>query len=136
MIDQQALSDFVASGFEREIIPVLVDYIRIPNKSPMFDTNWVANGYMDQAVSLFETWAKPHIQAMPGASLEIVRLGNRTPVIFIEIPGAGAETVLLYGHLDKQPEMTAAVLMMAMRCFQPSPRLRPYRRKIFRTPAA
>ncbi len=106
MIDQQALSDFVASGFEREIIPTLVDYIRIPNKSPMFDPNWVANGYMDQAVSLFEAWAKPHIQAMPGASLDIIRLGNRTPVIFIEIPGQGAETVLLYGHLDKQPEMT------------------------------
>jgi acetylornithine deacetylase/succinyl-diaminopimelate desuccinylase-like protein len=104
-MDQHTLNEFIASGFEREIIPALVDYIRIPNKSPMFDTNWAANGYMDQAVSLFEAWAKPHIAALPGATLEVIRLGNRTPVIFIEVPGTGPETVLLYGHLDKQPEM-------------------------------
>jgi len=41
-----------------------------------------------------------------------VRLGERTPLIFIDIPPAGeangsaTDTVMLYGHLDKQPEMT------------------------------
>jgi hypothetical protein len=45
-------------------------------------------------------------RAHPGATLEVVRLPNRTPVIFIEIPGQGTEPVLLYGHLDKQPEFT------------------------------
>ena len=43
-------------------------------------------------------------------TLEVVRLKNeqgqdRTPVIFMEIPGQRPDTVLLYGHLDKQPEM-------------------------------
>jgi acetylornithine deacetylase/succinyl-diaminopimelate desuccinylase-like protein len=38
--------------------------------------------------------------------VEVIRLEGRTPVIFIEIPGQGTDTVLLYGHLDKQPEMT------------------------------
>jgi acetylornithine deacetylase/succinyl-diaminopimelate desuccinylase-like protein len=41
--------------------------------------------------------------------LEVVRLPERTPVIFMEIPGTSADktdTVLLSGHLDKQPEMT------------------------------
>ena len=33
-------------------------------------------------------------------------LTGRTPLIFIEIPGEGDEPVLLYGHLDKQPEFT------------------------------
>lgn len=55
-----------------------------------------------------ETWARA--QAIEGMQVEVVRLEGRTPLIFIEIPATGAEsgddTVLLYGHLDKQPEMT------------------------------
>jgi len=34
-----------------------------------------------------------------------VQLPGRTPVILIEVPGTTRDTVLLYGHLDKQPEM-------------------------------
>src|SRR5260221_1016427 len=84
-------------------------YIRIPNKSPAFDPDWAAHGHMEEAVSLFERWARGEIAALPGATLEIVRLPLRTPLILIEVPGEGpkanADTVLLYGHLDKQPEM-------------------------------
>jgi acetylornithine deacetylase/succinyl-diaminopimelate desuccinylase-like protein len=61
---------------------------------------------MEQAVSLFETWARGKLAALPGATLEVVRLPGRTPVILVDVPGEGADTVLLYGHLDKQPEMT------------------------------
>jgi acetylornithine deacetylase/succinyl-diaminopimelate desuccinylase-like protein len=60
---------------------------------------------MDAAVGLFERWARAKIAVLSGATLEIVRLPGRTPVILIEAPGEGADTVLLYGHLDKQPEM-------------------------------
>ncbi len=97
---------FIEQIWDREVIPQLVDYIRIPNKSPDFDPDWRANGHMDAAVDQFAAWARGKIDPIAGASLEIVRLENRTPVIVIEIPGEGAETVLLYGHLDKQPEMT------------------------------
>src|SRR6185436_5564305 len=45
------------------------------------------------------------LSAFPGATLDVVRLEGRTPLIFIDIPGDGDDTVLLYGHLDKQPEM-------------------------------
>ncbi|MEY4514689.1 MAG: hypothetical protein RLZZ450_6811 [Pseudomonadota bacterium] len=89
------------------IIPTLVEYIRIPNKSPSFDPDWKKNGHMDRAVALCADWARAHLPE--GGKLEVVQLGNRTPVIFIEIPGTGAragDTALLYGHLDKQPEMT------------------------------
>ena len=106
MTDIQTLNQYIDQQFQAEIIPALVDYIRIPNKSPAFDPQWAEHGYMDQAVALLVDWARPHVDALPGASLEIIRLGARTPVILIEIPGQGAETVLLYGHLDKQPEMT------------------------------
>ena len=107
-MDTAKIDQFVAQKWDDEIVPQLVEYIRIPNKSPMFDKDWVAHGYMEDAVKLMESWARA--QPIPGMQLEVVRLEGRTPLIFIEIPASGpetgADTVLLYGHLDKQPEMT------------------------------
>jgi len=91
--------------WDDEIIPALTDYIRIPNKSPAFDADWEKHGYMERAVQMFSAWAKAKLAAFPGAALEVVRLADRTPLIFIEIPGSASGTVLMYGHLDKQPEM-------------------------------
>ncbi|MGH8077700.1 MAG: M20 family metallopeptidase [Lysobacter sp.] len=107
-MDASQIDRYVASKWDEEIVPQLVEYIRIPNKSPMFDADWVKNGYMDQAVALMEGWAKA--QTIPGMKIEVVRLEGRTPLIFIDIPaahgGSNDDCVLLYGHLDKQPEMT------------------------------
>ena len=105
-MDTARLSRFVSGLWDDEIVPQLVEYIRIPNKSPMFDKDWVAHGYMDAAVKLMETWARSKLSQLPGATLEVVRLEGRTPLIYIEVPGQGDDTVMLYGHLDKQPEMT------------------------------
>ncbi|GHB99154.1 M20 family metallopeptidase [Thermomonas carbonis] len=106
--DPSQARDFVGAKWDAEIVPQLVEYIRIPNKSPMFDTDWVANGHMERAVSQMETWARA--QDVPGMQLEVVRLEGRTPLIFIEVPAANGgrndDCILLYGHLDKQPEMT------------------------------
>jgi acetylornithine deacetylase/succinyl-diaminopimelate desuccinylase-like protein len=97
---------WVEERFRSSIVPTLVDYIRIPNKSPMFDPQWRQHGHMDKAVELLAGWAREHLP--DGATLEVVRVGDRTPVIFIDVPGSAraGDTVLLYGHLDKQPEMT------------------------------
>jgi acetylornithine deacetylase/succinyl-diaminopimelate desuccinylase-like protein len=102
-----ATATWVEQQFSSSIVPTLVDYIKIPNKSPSFDPKWREHGHMDRAVELFAGWAKQNLPQ--GATLEVVRLGERTPVIFIEIAGTGGkagDTVMLYGHLDKQPEMT------------------------------
>ena len=61
--------------------------------------------HADPLVQRFEHWARERVAALPGATLEIVRLPGRTPLMLIEVPGDGPDTVLLYGHLDKQPEM-------------------------------
>jgi len=107
-MDTSKIEQFVSQKWDSEIVPRLVDYIRIPNKSPMFDADWLAHGHMDAAVALMEDWARQ--QAIPGMALEVVRLPERTPLIFIDIPASndatGDDCVLLYGHLDKQPEMT------------------------------
>ena len=105
-MDTARLSHFVDRMWDDEIVPQLVEYIRIPNKSPMFDAKWVEHGYMDAAVKLMESWARSKLSQLPGATLEVVRLEGRTPLIYIEVPGQGGDTVMLYGHLDKQPEMT------------------------------
>lgn len=104
MFNPQALYDFVCLQWEKEIIPSLCDYIKIPNKSPHFDPKWQEHGLMEQAVIHIASWCKAH--APEGMMLEIMRLEGRTPLIFIEVPGQIDETVLLYGHLDKQPEMS------------------------------
>jgi acetylornithine deacetylase/succinyl-diaminopimelate desuccinylase-like protein len=105
MLDIAKTKKLVDQCWADEIVPTLVEYIKIPNKSPSFDPDWAAHGYMDEAVALFERWARVKLPSLPGAALEVVRLPGRTPVILIEIPGEGEDTVLLYGHLDKQPEM-------------------------------
>lgn len=89
MVDAARLSTFVAKAWDEEIVPTLVEYIKIPNKSPSFDPKWQEHGYMDQAVTMFEGWAKKKIAGMPGATLEVVRLPGRTPLILIEVPGEG-----------------------------------------------
>lgn len=94
---------FVNQVWDSSILPTLMEYIRIPNKSPAFDPHWQANGHMEAAVALLVKWCEQ--QAITGMQLQVHRLPNRTPLILIEFPGQTDKTVLLYGHLDKQPEM-------------------------------
>src|SRR4051812_12039086 len=103
----EKLTQFVDGIWTKEVVPTLVEYIKIPKKSPHFDRDWEKHGYMDQAVDLLAGWARQKVAAIPGAALEVLRLPGRTPLIVIDIPGAGrdADPVLMYGHLDKQPEM-------------------------------
>ena len=104
-MDINRLKQFVDPFWDDSILPSITEYIRIPNKSPHFDPQWVEHGYMEDAVTLMVAWATPQLAGFPGATLEVVRLPGRTPLIFIEVPGDSDDTVLLYGHLDKQPEM-------------------------------
>lgn len=104
VLDLAQAKSFIEQTWEDSIIPSLFHYIAIPNKSPAFDPDWQKNGFMDQAVELMTTWAKS--QCLKGFSCEVVRLKDRTPLIYIEVSGSSSETILMYGHLDKQPEMS------------------------------
>lgn len=102
-MDSQQIATYINQQWDQSIIPVLSDYITIPNKSPAFDADWQQQGYMDQAVQLIANWCKQ--RPIKGLQLDVLQLPNRTPLIFIEIPGQIDNTIMLYGHLDKQPEM-------------------------------
>src|SRR3954451_6750433 len=91
-----------------DVLPALIEYIRIPNLSPMFDAQWDDHGHMAEAVALVERWCSN--RPIAGLSVSVRALKGRTPVILMDVPAFGdgpeGDTVLLYGHLDKQPEMT------------------------------
>jgi acetylornithine deacetylase/succinyl-diaminopimelate desuccinylase-like protein len=104
----------VSRAWDDNIVHQLRDYIRIPAKSPMFDPQWAQHGYIDTVVRNAANWVES--QKIEGLRLEVIRLEGRTPVLFFEVPAsagaapttvqASAQTVLMYGHLDKQPEFS------------------------------
>lgn len=102
------LGSTIARRYDDDIIPRLVDYVRIPAKSPAFDPNWAEHGYLADVITSAKLWAAA--QGIAGLHVEIVTIDGRTPCLFFDVPatqGLGSDrTVMFYGHLDKQPEMT------------------------------
>jgi acetylornithine deacetylase/succinyl-diaminopimelate desuccinylase-like protein len=96
------LRGHIENAWSDSILPRLCEYVRIPNKSPLFDPEWERNGHMERAIQLMAAWCRE--QPIAGMQVEIHRLAGRTPLLFIDIPGSTDSCVLLYGHLDKQPE--------------------------------
>ncbi len=103
-MDLAQLRQSIEGVWDDSILERLSAYVRIPNKSPHFDPEWDARGHMEAAVQLMATWARA--QPIPGMQLTVRRLAGRTPLLLIDIPGELPDCVLLYGHLDKQPEFT------------------------------
>ncbi len=110
-LDSEAVDGAVERAWRDDAVPALVEYVRIPNVSPAYAPGWEADGHMERAVELLLGWARE--RGIEGLQLSVQRIPGRTPVILGELaatPGAGprgrADTVLLYGHLDKQPAMT------------------------------
>ncbi|HEX2828136.1 MAG TPA: M20 family metallopeptidase [Burkholderiales bacterium] len=93
----------IGQFWDDSIVPAITEYIRIPAKSPHFDRDWQKHGYIEAALQLAMEWCETN--PLEGMKLEVVRLEGRTPVLFVEVEGDTSETVLIYGHLDKQPEM-------------------------------
>ena len=96
-----------SAQWDSDIVGQLKSYIEIPAKSPGFDANWAQHGYIDTVVRNAAAWVES--QKVEGLRLEVVRLEGRTPVLFFELDSTkpdSTQTVLMYGHLDKQPEFT------------------------------
>lgn len=106
-LDAAQIRTSVDAGWDRDVLGPLQDYVRIPNVSPAFDPHWAANGHMGAAVELVRQWCEA--RPIDGLRVDVLEVDGRTPVVLCEIPatepGSATDTVLLYGHLDKQPEM-------------------------------
>jgi acetylornithine deacetylase/succinyl-diaminopimelate desuccinylase-like protein len=103
-MDAQLLNEFIRRVWDESIVERLQEYVRIPNKSPMFDPQWEQHGHMDAAVRLMADWCRQ--QPIAGMCVEVRRLPGKTPLLYVDIPGELPGCALLYGHLDKQPEFT------------------------------
>ncbi len=107
LLDSARALDQVTRQWDGDIVRQLTDYIAIPAKSPGFDPQWQQHGYIETVLRNAAQWVEA--QKVPGLKLEIVRLPGRTPVLFFEVDSTKAgstQTILMYGHLDKQPEFT------------------------------
>jgi acetylornithine deacetylase/succinyl-diaminopimelate desuccinylase-like protein len=110
-LTESSAADVIREHCDRvweDIVPVLHDYIAIPALSQDFDADWREHGEIDRAVELIAGWCRA--RQIPGLSVDVIEHPDRSPMIIMEIPAIGdvssdADTVLLYGHLDKQPEM-------------------------------
>ena len=96
---EKDINDF----WDANILPTLTEYIKIPNKSPAFDPDWKQNGYMDAVLELTKKWVEKF--QPEGSVMHIDEGGDKTPMLIVEIPGERDGNILMYGHLDKQPEM-------------------------------
>ncbi len=106
-LQADAALSHISEKWDKDILRQLTDYIAIPAKSPGFDSDWEQHGFIDTVVRNAATWVEA--QKVEGLKLEVVRIPGRTPVLFFEVPATqsgSTQTVLMYGHLDKQPEFS------------------------------
>jgi acetylornithine deacetylase/succinyl-diaminopimelate desuccinylase-like protein len=101
-LDIDGIGTELEQQWRDSVVPCLEEYIRIPNKSPLFAPDWEREGHMARAAELLASWCRR--QRLPGMAVEVMRLPGRTPLLRVDVPGEVDDCVLLYGHLDKQPE--------------------------------
>ena len=128
----QALSQ-VTAQWDGDIVQQITDYIAIPAKSPTFDSDWAQHGFIDTVMRNAASWVEAQkvdgltleivrlegrtpvlffeIPASRGERRDGPPRASSAPSggsSGHEVPGVGAtsstQTVLMYGHLDKQPE--------------------------------
>ena len=102
-MNTKLLEKNIRSFWDTHIVPTLVEYVKIPNKSPSFDPDWKKSGHMDTVLNLATEWVKEHLPRK--ATLLVRESEGKTPLLLVDVPGTIPGNVLMYGHLDKQPEM-------------------------------
>ena len=103
-MDKKSFEKYIEKMFTYNLLPTLMDFIRIPNLSPAYDYNWNTNGLLLKAANLIISYAKS--LDIKNANINLIQDKGRTPLIFIDISATrinDTRTVLLYAHFDKQP---------------------------------
>ena len=106
--DRDGLSEFVSRVWDESIVPELIEYIKIPNQSPAFDSDWEANGYMARAVERIEAWCRA--QEINGLTVEVIQLAGRTPVIYMEVPATSGADISLKKMYSGKPVLVVFYL--------------------------
>jgi len=98
-------AETVHRGWEDDAVPALIRYGKIPSLSPAFDSDWERDGHLTSAAHLLADWCRG--RKVAGATVEVLESSGRTPLLLFDAPATGGAsgTVLVYGHLDKQPPL-------------------------------
>ena len=103
-METKSLKKYVEKQFTTNVLPNLMNFIRIPNLSPFFDPNWDTNGLLLKAANLIVSYANS--LNIKNAEINLLQDSPYTPLIFIDVPASrpnDQRTVLFYAHYDKQP---------------------------------
>lgn len=99
------MRETVSRLWANDVLPSLSGLVEIPALSPGFDPEWATTGHLAAAIEHVRGWIEA--RHLPGAKLDVISVADRSPLLLVDVPASpGAEdrgTVLLYGHLDKQP---------------------------------
>lgn len=102
--DFEVAKKCIQDEWDKSVIETLKKYIRIPNQSPEFDPS---RAHLAEAAHLLKDWAIS--LNLKGTKVHYYDDDGRTPLILIEVsatkPPSDSVSVLLYGHLDKQPPL-------------------------------
>lgn len=103
-INPEELKNYVNTEFDTSFEPSLEEFIKIPNLSPAYDPDWKTNGRLKQAAEHLKSFAEQ--TGIKGLKTALFGDQDTTPLLFISIDASektDTKTVLMYGHLDKQP---------------------------------
>lgn len=99
-----AMFQWISEQVDSNLTPTIADFIRIPNQSRAYDPAYATNGLQQKACNFCIDWAKKLDVA--GLKLELIEEEGRTPVVLGIVDVPDKPTVLMYGHIDKQPPLT------------------------------
>lgn len=100
------LAATLRAAVDDELVGLLERYLPIACLSPDFVPGHGSTPEIEEAIDLFAAWAAA--RPLEGATVTVQRLPGRTPALVVDVPATSTEptgTVLLYGHLDKQPPL-------------------------------
>lgn len=106
-MDKRIIKPYIEKYFNSSILPTLTEYIKIPNCSPNYDADWEKNGNAIKAANLLADWIDD--QNLKNCNVTLFQDPGHTPFIFVDIQATRENddrTILMYGHLDKQPPFT------------------------------
>lgn len=107
VMDTDIVMKYSELAWQTDILPALSNFVTIPNLSPDFDDDWEHNTHMWAAANILYEWGwKQQHYFSTDFHTEIIKEAGRTPLLYTEVqgtPGSAGGTILIYGHMDKQP---------------------------------
>ncbi|KAJ9455791.1 Cys-Gly metallodipeptidase DUG1 [Diplonema papillatum] len=100
------IQSLVKATWDETIMPAMMKYLEVPNQSPNYDPEERKNGLTEQAMAVLVDWVKA--QDVEGMEVHLMEEAGKTPFLLVDIKSTAtsdSKTLLMYGHMDKQPPM-------------------------------